>query len=354
MVTMTSLPVPGFFNPSQADKVWNVDYLAREADAEGWAKQHGITPAAKDKLRICLLPIDVQNTFCLPEFELPVAGAIDDSTRLAEWVYRNLGVITEIHPTLDTHTATQIFHRQFWVNDQGQHPDPGSIITYDDVKGGMWKVNPRIAYYLAPEKTGASISGTLVYLQKHALHYTKTLADGGKYPLLVWPYHAMLGSIGHALVSIVQEAFHFHNIARSSQTGYEVKGGNPLTENYSILQPEVLTGYDGNPIAQKNARFIKALFSFDMVVIAGQAKSHCVAWSIDDLLTEIMAQDPSLVKKVYLLEDCTSPVIIPGVIDFTGDANKAFKRFADAGMNVVNTITPIEKWPGVDTSLLAA
>jgi nicotinamidase-related amidase len=47
------------------------------------------------------------------------------------------------------------------------------------------------------------------------------------------------------------------------------------------------------------------------VIIAGQAKSHCVAWTIDDLLTEIQSQDPSLAQKVYLLEDCSSPVVVP-------------------------------------------
>jgi len=48
------------------------------------------------------------------------------------------------------------------------------------------------------------------------------------------------------------------------------------------------------------------------VIIAGQAKSHCVAWTIDDLLEDIIAQDRRLVEKVYLLEDCTSAVVVPG------------------------------------------
>jgi len=30
------------------------------------------------------------------------------------------------------------------------------------------------------------------------------------------------------------------------------------------------------------------------------------------------------VEKVYLLEDCTSPVVIPGVIDYTDLADAAF------------------------------
>ncbi|MCZ0904712.1 isochorismatase, partial [Microcoleus sp. HI-ES] len=137
------------------------------------------------------------------------------------------------------------------------------------------------------------------------------------YPLTIWPYHSMLGGIGHALVSAVEEAIFFHTIARNSQALFEIKGGNPLTENYSVLRPEVLDGFDGNPIAEKNAKFIDKLLDFDEIIIAGQAKSHCVAWTIDDLLTEILTRDPNLAKKVYLLEDCTSPVVVPGVVDFT-------------------------------------
>jgi nicotinamidase-related amidase len=80
---------------------------------------------------------------------------------------------------------------------------------------------------------------------------------------------------------------------------------------------------------------------------AGRAKSHCVAWTIDDLLEDILARDRQLVEKVYLLEDCTSPVVILGVIDYMDLADAAFRRFADAGMHVVRSTDPIESWPGI-------
>jgi nicotinamidase-related amidase len=233
----------------------------------------------------------------------------------------------------------QIFHPSFWVNDAGDHPTPMTMISFADVQQGIWKVNPAIAYSLA--------QGNYMILQRFALHYTQRLSDNGKYPLTIWPYHAMLGGIGHALVSAIEEACFFHAIARHSQTAFEIKGGNPLTENYSVLRPEVLDGADGRPIAQKNTRFIQKLLEFDAVLIAGQAKSHCVAWTIDDLLTEIQTQDPSLAKKVYLLEDCTSPVVVPGVVDFTDQANAAFQRFADAGMHIVKSTDAIASWAGM-------
>lgn len=339
------LPIPAFFNPKKVEEVYRVPYQERAAQAPEWARQNGVTLAAKDRFRISLVPIDVQNTFCLPDFELFVGGrsgrgAIDDNVRLTGFIYRNLDVLTEVDPTMDTHTAMQIFHPIFWVNDKGEHPVPAAtIITLDDLKKGVWRVNPAVA--------GSIANGNYAALQRYAFHYVKSLTDGGKYPLMIWPYHAMLGGIGHAIVSAVEEAAFFHCVARVAQTGFEIKGGNPLTENYSVLRPEVLDDADGRPVDQKNARFIKKLLDFDAVVIAGQAKSHCVAWTIADLLNEIAAKDPKLAKKVYLLEDCTSPVVVPGIVDFTDQGDEAFRKFAAAGMNIVRSTDPIQDWPGV-------
>jgi nicotinamidase-related amidase len=335
MTAKTQLPIPEHFDPKKVGEVWRVPYQETATAATNWAKQHSIQPAASDTSRICLLIIDAQNTFCLPEFELFVggrsgSGAVDDNLRLCEFIYRNLHLITAIAPTMDTHTAMQIFHPIFWINAAGEHPQPAATsITLEDVQKGLWKVNPAVADSIA--------GGNFAALEKHAFHYVKKLNDDGKYPLTIWPYHSMLGGIGHALVSAVEEAIFFHNIARESQALFEIKGGNPLTENYSVLRPEVLDGFDGNPIAEKNANFMDKLLQFDAVIIAGQAKSHCVAWTIDDLLTEILARDSQLAKKIYLLEDCTSPVVVPGVVDFTEAADAAFQRFAAAGMNVVKS-----------------
>ncbi|BAU13539.1 hypothetical protein LEP3755_40790 [Leptolyngbya sp. NIES-3755] len=333
--------IPEFFDRASVGSVWRVPYQQREIDAEQWVKQHGISPASDDRVRVCLLAIDVQNTFCIPDFELFVGGrsgtgAVEDNIRLCEFIYRNLGSITEIAPTMDTHTAMQIFHPIFWINQAGEHPIPAAtLIPYEAVQKGEWRVNPAVA---------ASLKTDYDTLNNHALHYTEQLTDEGKYPLTVWPYHSMLGGIGHAIVSAVEEAMFFHCIARKSQTSFEIKGSHPLTENYSVLSPEVLTTVGGELLAQKNSQLIDKLLKFDAVVIAGQAKSHCVAWTIDDLLTEIQAYDSSLTQKVYLLEDCTSPVVVPGVVDYTEQADQAFARFAEAGMHLVKSTDLISNW----------
>ena len=337
------LPIPPHFDPDKVGEVWKVPYQERAEEAERWAQQYNIQPAATDEFRITLVAVDVQNTFCIPGFELYVGGrsgtgAVDDNRRLCEFIYRNLGAITQICPTMDTHQAMQIFHAVFLVNDKGDHPAPFSLVSVEDVEKGVWKLNPEVCRSLQIDEA---------YGQRYLLHYANTLKEGGKYDLTIWPYHAMLGGIGHALVSSVEEAIFFHGTARCGQPNFQVKGANPFTEHYSVLGPEVLEGPDGRPIAQKNTEFIEMLLGLDAVVIAGQAKSHCVAWTIDDLLEGISIRDRTLAEKVYLLEDCTSPVVVPGAIDYTDQANAAFEKFADAGMHVVRSTDPIVSWPGI-------
>jgi nicotinamidase-related amidase len=169
------------------------------------------------------------------------------------------------------------------------------------------------------------------------VHYAEALQESGKYALTIWPYHAMLGGVGHALVSSVAEALFFHSIARLAQTEIVIKGETPFTENYSVIGPEVLTGPMDEMLGVHDQRFIQDLQGYDRLVIAGQAKSHCVAWTVSDLLDDITATDPELAQKIYLLEDCTSPVVVPGVVDHTDVANAAYARFAKAGMHIVKS-----------------
>jgi nicotinamidase-related amidase len=343
MMSKQELPIPTHFDLNTVGEVWRVPYQERAAEAEIWSKRHDLHPAAQDSFRICLVAVDVQNTFCLPEFELFVAGrsgtgAILDNRKLCGFVYRNLAHVTQICPTMDTHQAMQIFHSIFLVNENGEHPHPFTLISDQDIADGIWKFNVAVAETLGFDAE---------YGESYVRHYTRKLSAGGKYELTIWPYHAMLGGIGHALVSAVEEAIFFHSIARLSQPDVQVKGRNPLTENYSVLSPEVLDDAAGKSIASRNQGFLKKLLEYDAVVIAGQAKSHCVAWTISDLLNELRGEGQDLARKVYLLEDCMSPVVVPGVIDYTEQADATFAEFAEAGMHLVKATDPMATWPGI-------
>jgi nicotinamidase-related amidase len=336
-----SLPLPPFFDPAAVGRVYRVAYQERAAQAREWAAAHGIHPAGADARRVALLLVDVQNTFCLPEFELFVAGrsgrgATEDCERIASFLYRHLDRITQVVVTLDTHTAAQIFHPLFWVDAGGRHPAPHTVITLADVERGRWRVNPELAPAVVPHP-GFDV-------QAWARHYARRLAEGGKYPLVVWPYHSMVGGIGHALVSAVEEAVFFHAIARQSPTRAEVKGQNPLTENYSVLRPEVMEDAAGTPIDSPNRALVDHLLSFDRVLIAGEARSHCVEWTVEDLLSEVRVRDPRLSERIVLLDDCSSPVVVPGVADFTDASEAAFARFSEAGMRRALSTDPADSW----------
>jgi len=316
------LPIPEFFDVERVGAVWRIPYEERARQAREWARQHGLQPASVDSAKTWLMLIDVQNTFCIPEFELYVGGrsgrgAVEDNARLCAFIYRNLGSITHITATMDTHMTMQVFHAIFFVDKDGNHPGPYTDIHAAELREGKWRFNTALSaqFGIAPE-----------YGQQMMIHYAEELEKKSKYALTIWPYHAMLGGIGHALVSSVEEAIFFHSVARIAQP-----------ENYSVIGPEVLTGPMGETLGTHNEKFIEQLKQYDRLIIAGQAKSHCVAWTVSDLLEDIALRDLELAKRVYLLEDCTSPVVVPGVVDHTDAADAAYERFAKAGMHVVKS-----------------
>jgi len=184
------------------------------------------------------------------------------------------------------------------------------------------------------------------WLQKQFVHYCEQLEASGKYRLYLWPYHCMLGSPGHRLAGLVEEVRLFHSFVRGASNLPEIKGDNPLSERYSIFKEEVTTCWDGRPIpgAQKNTDLIQSLLRADAVLVAGLASSHCVKESITDLLGEIQARDPALARKVYILEDCTAPVVIPSGADFTEEAERSFQAFRDEGIHLVRSTDPLEAW----------
>ncbi len=342
-MSVTELSLPPHYNPADVvnDARW-IDYNALLKGAIDWRNQNKLKATVTDRTKVGLLAIDNQNTFCHPKGELFVGGrsgtgAVEDSQRLVEFIYRNLAVLTELDFTLDTHRAFAVFHPTFLVDEKGNHPAPFTMVSHKDVIDGVWRASNFMA---------SALGTKLMAAQAQLEHYTNELDRAGRYQLTIWPFHGMLGDKGHALVSGLAEASFFHGVARGAQPGIEVKGTNPWVENYSVLGPEVTQLVNGAPVP-RNAAFIEKLLRYDVLVIAGQAKSHCVAWTISDLLGDIVQRDPELARKVYLLEDCTSAVVVPGIIDYTDDANAAFDKFRNAGMHVVRSTDPIASWPDI-------
>lgn len=321
-----TLPTPSFYDPAKVSEL-RVEDAARVAEAaKTYQLKHQVKPSARDDFRIAAFGIDVQIGFCVPGASLFVPGAVEDTRRTVEWIYRNIDRITGLHFSMDTHRVFQIFHPAWWTDVEGKNPAPFTVITVDDVKSGKWRP---IAH---PAET---------------LEYTKKLAASGKYVLTVWPYHTLLGGVSHALVPAVMEAAIFHAVLRSSQTHFETKGTHAMTENYSVLSPEVRE-LSGKPVGEFNAPFFKMLMEYDRIYVFGQAKSHCVLSTLADIRDRIQATDPSLSDKVYILEDAMSPVPpppldpLPPGLDFPRVADEAFEEFKKSGMHIVKTTDPID------------
>ena len=319
------MPLPSFYDSSKVRDIY-VERVSLVADAaDQYKKKTKIAPSAQDKLRIAAFGIDCQVGFCAPGASLFVPGAVEDTSRTIEWLYKNLDRITQVAFSLDTHRVFQIFHPAWWIDDEGKHPAPFTSISLADVREGKWKPVAHPA---------------------ECLEYVKRLEAAGKYTLTVWPYHTLLGGVSHALVPALMEAAMFHALVRSSQTHFETKGTHAMTENYSVLAPEVRE-LGGKSVGTFNAAFFKMLMEFDRVYVFGQAKSHCVLSTLKDMQEHIAGTDPALMAKIYILEDATSPVPAPPIdplpptLDFPRIADKAFAELKAAGMNIVKTTDPI-------------
>ena len=267
-----------------------------------------------------LLIIDPQNDFMdTPESALPVAGATGDMQRLATMVDRVGDKLQKIHVTMDSHQVVDIAHPAFWRDSDGKSPDPMTMISAESIKDNTW--TPRIPS-----------------LREYAIGYAETLEAAGKYALMVWPAHCLIGSWGHNVQSDLAEALERWAMKRTRNIDYVTKGTNVLTEHYGALMAEVPVAQD--PSTQLNARFLQMLQEADVIVVAGEASSHCVKATVEQVADNIGEEH---VKKFKLLTDCMSPV--PAVtapdgtviVDFPGIADGFLKDMDARGMELTTS-----------------
>lgn len=291
-------------------------------------KDEKIYPSAEDAVRIAAFGIDCQIAFCTPGASLFVTGADVDTKNTVEWIYKNITKITSLYFSLDTHNAYQIFHPAFWQDISGNHPAPFTVISAEDVK--YKKYRPVQLEY-----------------QAFAEEYTQQLAQQGRYVLTVWPYHALQGGLSHALVPSLMEAALYHSFLRQSPIHFENKGEHPLTENYSVLSPEV-TAIQGIEVGAFRHSLLDALLTHERIYVFGQAKSHCVLSTLRDIKDEITRRAPDTTTartwlgKIYILQDAMSPVAAPALdplpdfLNFPALAEAGIQELAAAGMQLAS------------------
>ena len=293
---------------------------------------HRIPESRADGERIAAFGIDCQVAFCTPGASLFVPGAVEDTVRAIEWLYRHLPRVTTLVLSMDTHSVHQIFHPAAWVDADGRHPSPFTVISTDDVRRGRW------IPVLRPEGVAD--------VRALCLEYCEQLEKSGRYVLTIWPYHALLGGASHALVPSLMEAALFHAVARRTETVFEMKGRAATTENYSVLSPEVRS-LGGRTVGHFNTGLFDLLLGHDRVYVFGQAKSHCVRSTLLDVMEECRRRDPGRLTRVHVLADAMSPVPpppldpLPPALDFPRVADEALRTFGAAGMRIVRTTDPV-------------
>lgn len=304
---------PKFYEPARVG-TW---YEPRTLDVVNAAHRDQRAAAGDDEARVLLLLVDPQVDFIHTDGSLAVPGAVDDTRRTIEWLFANLDRVTSIIASLDTHTPLQIFYPTWWVNAQGEHPAPFTPITEQQVQDGIWQPTVELDW---------------------SRHYVEELEERAKKTLMIWPYHTIVGTAGHAITPALYEAITYHAVARNSQPTFIAKGSIPKTEHYSILEPEVKL--PGIPLGDLNMPLVELIGTYDLVYMAGQAKSHCVLETVTSLVRYFGERKPEFISKWRLLEDCTSSVTHPE-IDFEALATEQLSRFEKLGLQMVSSGDPV-------------
>lgn len=244
-----------------------------------------------------LLVIDPQNDFCdLPASHrptgsapsLPVAGAHADMQRLAAFIRAQAGQLDAITVTLDSHQRFDIAHPGFWQQADGRAVAPFTPITAALVRAGQF--TPR---------NPAALPRTLAYLD--------TLEAQGRYTLMVWPVHCEIGSWGHGIHADVLAACGDWQLQRQRAVRNVFKGTNPWTEHYSAIEAEVPDADDASTAL--NTALLRSLGQADVLLIAGEASSHCVRSTTEHIVQHLPRLVPGWqASRIVLLTDGMSPV----------------------------------------------
>lgn len=291
--------------------------------------------------RVDLIIIDGQNDFLCPppgpgetfvpgkHGALSVAGADQEAERLAAMINRLGRKISKIHATLDSHHPIHIAHPIFWKDEHGNHPDPFTIISADDVRQGRWTCT-LLGYYNSDKK---------ITFQDKALSYVEILEKNGRYPLCIWPPHCLIGTPGHNVYGPLFEAYNaWIEDQNAGFVNYVIKGDWPFTEHYSAIQADVPD--PAVPKTQINADLLKDMAEADIVVWAGWAGSHCLANTGRDAVNYFGQGENPFIKKSVLLTDVCAPVgDLPGSTMFHDMRENFIKEMDQRGMQLATTDT---------------
>lgn len=241
--------------------------------------------ADMSKGRSTLVIIDPQNDFCDPKGSLFVPGADQDMCRLAQHMRDNGRDYTDVLVSLDSHDRIAIFHPKYWVDREGNHPTPYTLLEREDFESGAWRpASSRNDYYTK--------------------RWFDQIEREGTFGMMVWPEHCIVSTWGHQICDTIMHALDEWRDTTGRSVRYTFKGETPYAEQ--------LSAFDGTDSSWQDERsseeMVARLAMCETVTFAGEAISHCVQESVISYLDQIRRAGGRAGQKVFVLTDCTSPV----------------------------------------------
>lgn len=218
--------------------------------------------------------------------------------------------------TMDSHHRNHIAHASFWFTEQqhGDHvplsdakqkpptkystttvfePAPFTVIKQEHVGRGKWQPVDQS-------------------LMDHCVKYTRDLESSrNRMSLIIWPEHCLIGRPGHCVQPDVYEGIKAweERVSYRRSVYYVYKGFNNLTEMYSAIRAEV--AIENDPSTQTNYELLEYLWKASKVIVCGQARSHCVNFTVRDIVEDWMSRTETddetsrrqVMSKLILLDD---------------------------------------------------
>lgn len=279
-----------------------------------------------------LAVIDPQNSFCQKPSkgksapntsELFVPNADKDCERLAKFISSANGKLNDILVTLDTHPlgGLHIAHPCWFVDKDGKNVEPFSVIDIaDDGSFVQSKFNL--------EKNGyVEVGPVNVFDQSVKVatsNYLSSLKKTKKFRHTIWPTHCLEGTLGHAIEKNIYDALAKWSIENKALVEIVQKGKCHIAEHFSAFKAEV--EFAEFPETGPNEKVANFFCFGGTVLVAGEALSHCVRYTIEDALDYM--DDPS---KIIVLKDATS--VVPG---FEKQTQEFIKNVSEKGVKFLS------------------
>ncbi len=389
------LPLPEWYRSGLIANPWyqpNADLIQRQA--YGIAAKHGVKKASQDQFRAFRLHVDEQPDFLWPitavdpdtgkvtrylppyvkglheipdywsegnnevvwigqDFDptslqsvaggrLSVAGAWNDTQREVEWDARNAHCITMHGQSADWHPLTARFDMHFWVarsgNPYGLPPGSHPYPFMDGPDQPFPIITPQNCWH--PKHNPNGCWKPIVTAQKYldeTWEYVNALGL-----VVLWTKHCHRFTLGATIEPVVMANIMYHNFLRGwleAEPAWYTKGVSWRTEYFGILAPEFEIADDENAQLTLNILQLfdgfpdQGILPFDLIIVTGQAASHCVLRTMQQMVKHIEESGrDEAIKKIIYLSDTSSTII-----GFEEATEKAHTELQAKGVQMTTT-----------------